>query len=145
MTPPHKSPVLAELATNENSPESRLRLRAFTQALLCPGAGLALIGHPLLAITNWLANSATLLAGVWFTIEFDGLSGLVAGTLLLVGVTIWTVEQVGVFFFPLRPACPDFLARGYWIWTLLMGCVLFCELAAISFRLTNWVLDYLER
>lgn len=138
-------PVIAELAHDTESEESRLRLRAFQRAWLCPGAGLALLGHPLLALVNWLANLATLVAGAWFAIAFDGLSGLVAGGLLLVGVTIWTVEQVGVFFFPLRPSRPKFLAQGYWVWTLLMGTALFGELATISFRLTNWVLDYLER
>lgn len=122
--------------------ESKLRMQAFVRSWLCPGAGAALLGWPGVAFFTWLSIVVFLGTSALFVFRPSVASGVLAGLTLLVGLTMWTIEQVGVFLFVIRPPRLQWLFRFYGIWTVLMSLTFLVLLAILIDRHSDTILDW---
>jgi signal peptidase I len=100
-----------------------VRRTARRRALICPGAGYALLGRPLAANVAYLTGIGTLLAAIW-TVWSPSRAGVVATLALLVISTIaWVTELIAVnTSWPKRPVgavAPPYGAKTAAMWVCI--------------------------
>ncbi len=130
------APVLAEVVNDE----SQVRMQAFLRSWLCPGAGLAHLGWPGLALLTWWSIVVFLFCTGAFIARASVTTGAAAGVMLVVGLAMWTVEQAGVFLFKVHPPRLQWLFRFYLMWTVLMSASFLVMLVVLAVRYAETIL-----
>lgn len=105
----------------ESVDEYRLRRQARRRSWFSPGAGWALIGHPLKAWLTLITYVALIASALWLIWRLSALAFWLTVTFFVATLVIWSLELASLGRATVRLTPSAWLVRGFWPITLLVG------------------------
>ena len=117
-------------------PAANVRSKAFRRSIVCAGAGAALVGRGALAATMYAAQTCTIAAFIWLSLQPSAASAWTTAGLVAAMIVLSLAEQIAIRRPPVRPPGPAFLVGGfrYAVCAGVLGAVIATVLLVASFR-----------